>query len=136
MAERQTFRGNRGSGLPLSPPTEMHIELTVEQAMFCIIAQTVTKPLPSQKYQATRSIQEQLKTAFGVDVTLRHIQHILRRWYMEDIICKTEQPLRLQVPIHGPRTICYQLKHPEKIFTVKKGKWDKRRHSNHGIDTP
>jgi len=102
------------------------MELTVEQAIFCIIAQTVTKPISSRQYQATRSIQKQLEIAFGVEVSLRRIQQILKRWKDLDVICETEQPLKLRVPIHGPKTICYQLKHPEKIFTVKKYKQKKR----------
>lgn len=100
----------------------MDIELTVEQAILCLMAQTVTKPISNRQYQATRSIQEQLKIAFSVEVSLRRIQQILKRWKDLDVVCEIEQPLKLRVPIHGPKTICYQLKHPEKIFRCKKWK--------------
>jgi len=104
---------------------DIHIELTVEQAILCLMAQTVIKPISSRKYQATRSIQQQLKTAFSVEVSLRHVQRILKRWKDLDVIGETEQPLKLRVPIHGPKTICYQLKHPEKIIRCKKWKQKK-----------
>ena len=118
-------RSDGGWHLPLSVASEMHIELTVEQAIFCLMAQTVSKPMASNKYQATRSIQEQLKIVFGVDITLRRIQQILKHWRRLDIIGETEQPLKLRVPIHGPKTICFYLKHPEKIFRCKKWKQKK-----------
>jgi len=120
-----TTADNGGIGLPLSIASDMHIELTVEQAIFCLMAQTVIKPISSRQYQATRSIQEQLEIAFGVEVSLRHIQRILKRWKDLDVICETEQPLKLRVPIHGPKTICYYLKHPEKIIRCKKFKREK-----------
>ena len=104
---------------------DMHIELTVEQAIFCIIAPTAIKPIPSKAFQTTRSIQEQLKTPFGVEVSLRHIQRILKRWKDLGFVGDIEQRQAFRVPIHGPKTICYQLKHPEKIFTVKKWKQKK-----------
>jgi len=116
---------NGGRGLPLTLADDMHIELTVEQAIFCIIAQTVTTPMASKAFHTTRSIQKQLKIAFGVEVSLRHVQFILKRWKDLDVICEMEQLLKLRVPIHGPKTIYYQLKHPEKIFTVKKWKGKK-----------
>ncbi|MBA7657618.1 hypothetical protein ES703_65557 [subsurface metagenome] len=98
------------------------MEITVKQAIFLIMAQTVTNPLPGRQFHTTRSIQKQLETGFKVKVTLKHVQRIVRQGFVEDIICETEQPLKPHVPIHGPKTICYQLKHIGKIFTVKKWK--------------
>lgn len=114
--------GGGKKGLPVLMANEINIELTVEQAIFCIIAQTVTNPIPSKAFNTTRSIQKQLKIAFGVEVSLRRIQQILKRFRKLDVICDTEQPLKLHVPIYGPKTICYQLKHPEKIIRCKKWK--------------
>lgn len=121
----QSTADNGGIRLPLPMANETYIELTVEQAILCLMAQTVTKPISSRQYQATRSIQEQLKIVFGVEVSLRRIQQILKHWRRLDIIGETEQPLKLRVPIHGPKTICFYLKHPEKIIRCKKFKREK-----------
>jgi len=121
--------GKGGSACESEPPSpvaeDIYMELTVEQAIFCIIAQTVTTPLPSKQFRTNRSIQKQLEIAFGVEVSLRHIQRILKRWKDLDVVGEIEQRQALRVPIHGPKTICYQLKHPEKIIKVKKWKQKK-----------
>lgn len=117
----------RGKGLPSPVSKDIYMELTVEEAIFCIMVQTVIKPIPSNRFHNTRSIQKQLKTWGGVEVTLRHIRRIFKRWRESEVFVEIDRPLRLQVPIHGARTICYQVKHPEKIFTVKKWKRKNKR---------
>ena len=103
----------------------IYMEITVKQAISFIMAQTVTNPLPGRQFHTTRSIQKQLERGFGVKVTLKHVQRIVRLLLMEDTFGEIEQPLKPHVPISSAKAICFYLKHPEKIFTVKKWKREK-----------
>ena len=119
-------KGEVGGGeLPRFMAENIYMEITVKQAIYFILAQTVTNPLPGRQFHTTRSIQKQLETGFRVKVTLKHVQRIVRLGFVEDIIGETEQPLKLHVPIPSARANCFYLKHPEKIFTVKKWKREK-----------
>ncbi|MBA7657771.1 hypothetical protein ES703_65713 [subsurface metagenome] len=118
-------RSEGEKGLPPFMPENIYMEITVKQAIFLIMAQTVTNPLPGRQFHTTRSIQKQLETGFRVKVTLKHVQRIVRGFFVEGIICEIEQPLKPYVPIPSAKAICYQLKHPEKMFTVKKWKREK-----------